>query len=39
MDSIRIGYPAGYLRFCGSELDLDIYFLKKMDQDRIRIFV
>jgi len=26
MDSIRIGCPAGYLRFFGSGLDLDIYF-------------
>jgi len=26
MDRIRIGYPAGYLPFFGSGLDLDIYF-------------
>jgi len=26
MDRIRIGYPAGYLRFLGSGLDLDIHF-------------
>ena len=26
MDSIRIGYSAGYLRFFGLGLDLDIYF-------------
>jgi len=26
MDMTRIGYPAGYLRFFGSELNLDIHF-------------
>jgi len=37
MDRIKIGYPAGYLRFFESGLDLNIYFWKKIgsgqDQD------
>jgi len=39
MDWIRIGYPAGYLRFLDQELNWGICFWKKLDQDRIKIFV
>jgi len=39
MDSIRIGYPAGYLRFFWIRIGFGHLFLKKMDQERIRIFV
>jgi len=39
MDRIRIGYPAGCLRFFWIRIGFGYSFLKKMDQDRIRIFV
>jgi len=39
MDRIRIGYPSGYLRFFWIRIGFGYSFLKKMDQDRIRIFV
>ena len=32
-DRIKIGYPAGYLGFFRSGLDLDIHFWKKLDQN------
>jgi len=39
MDKIRIGYPAGYLRFFRIRIGFGYSFLKKMDQDRITILV
>jgi len=39
MDRIRSGYPAGYSWFFGSGFDLDICLSKKLDRDRIGIFV
>jgi len=39
MDRIRIGYSAGYLRFFWIRIGSGNSFLKKLDQDRIRIFV
>jgi len=38
MDRIRIGYPAGYLRFFWIRIGFGYLFLKKLVQDRIRIF-
>jgi len=37
MDRIRIGYPAGYLRFFWITIGFGYTFLEKLDQDRIRI--
>jgi len=40
MDRIRIGYPAGYLRFFRIRIGVGYPFLKKkLDQDRMRILV
>jgi len=38
MDRIRIGYPAGYLRFFRIRIGFGYSFSKKMNQDRIRIY-
>jgi len=39
IDRIRIGYPARYLPFFGLRIAFGYIFLKKLDQDRISIFV
>jgi len=39
MDRIRIGYPAGYLRFFRIRIGFGYSFLKKLHHDRIRILV
>jgi len=39
MDSIRIGYPAGCLRFFWIRIGFGHLFLKKMNLDSIRVFV
>jgi len=39
IDRIRIGYPAGYLRFFWIKSGFGYLFLKKLNQNRTRIFV
>jgi len=39
MDRIRIAYPAGHVGFFLIRVGFGYSFLKKLDQDRIRILV
>jgi len=39
MDRNRIGYPVGYMQFFWIRIGSGYLFLKKLDQNRIRIFV